>query len=146
MGSAGVVVAILAAKNAAFWLGGWGILLISQPVVTIGLLFLVLGLALRWSADAPEYGPDQPAKLHYRIAAYGFMFLGVLVVADHVVKVTVFAMIAQTDLGIFAFLPALGPKLPIGLAAMFLGLLVLRRAPRAVEETSLEPSAVFRSA
>lgn len=146
MGGAGVIVAILAAKQAALWLGGWGILLISQPVVTIGLLCLVFGLAMRWLSSEDGKAPEEPAKLQYRLAAYGLIGLGILAIADHTVRALVFAMLAEVDLGIFAFLPVLGPKIPIGLASMMLGLLVLRRAPRVSSDEAFATSAIFRNA
>ena len=132
IGSAGVIVAILAARDAAVWLGGWGLLLLGQPVVTIGLLCLVFGLAMRWLPSKQLQITHGPAKLQYRFAAWALIGFGMLLIADHTLKAAVFAITAPGDLGIFAYLPVLDPKLPIGLAAMFLGLIVFRRAPREV--------------
>ena len=141
---AGVIVAMLAAKDAALWLGGWGILLISQPVLTVGILFLVLGLAMRWSAEAPQYPSHEPAKMKYRIAAYALIVLGAGIKTDHGIESATFAMTADASLGMFAYLPVLGPQLPLGLAAMLVGLLVLRRAPRAQAKVPVSPAPVFQ--
>ncbi len=130
VGGAGMIVAMLAARDAAVWLGGWGLLLLGQPVVTIGLLCLVLGLAMRWLPGKGRLSTHGPAKLQFRCAGWALMGFGVLLIADHIVKATLFALTTHVDLGIFAYLPVLDPKLPIGAAAIFLGLIVLRRAPR----------------
>jgi len=130
VGSAGAIVALLTLRDAAVWLGGWGLLLLGQPVVTIGLLCLVFGLAMRWLPSTEPEHEGNPAKRQYRLAGWVLSALGALLIVDHVVKAAAFAMSAPVELGIFAFLPVLDPKLPIGLAAMFLGLIVLRRAPR----------------
>lgn len=129
-GSAGMIVAILAARDAALWLGGWGVLLLAQPVVTIGLLCLVVGLAMRWMPDKQLQDAFGPAKLQYRLPGWALIGSGMFLMVDHTLKAAVFGMTAPVHLGIFAYLPVLDPKLPIGLAAMFLGLIVLRRAPR----------------
>lgn len=134
---------MLTARDAAVWLGGWGILLLGQPVVTIGLLCLVFGLAMRWlPPKQPEYA-NTPAKLHYRLAGWALMVLGLLLIADHTLKAAAFAISAPVDLGVFAYLPVLDPKLPIGLAAILLGLIVLRRAPR--DTAMSEPAVIPRS-
>ena len=64
-----ILVAFLAARDAAVWLGGWGLLLLGQPVVTIGLLCLVFGLAMRWLPSKQPQTALSPAKLQYRFAA-----------------------------------------------------------------------------
>lgn len=133
---------MLAALDVALWLGGWGLLLLGQPVVTIGLLCLVFGLAMRWLPEKGRLSTNGPAKLQFRFAGWALMGFGVLLIADHIVKATLFALTTDVDLGIFAYLPVLDPKLPIGAAAIFLGLIVLRRAPR--ETPAAEAAAAGR--
>ncbi|WP_050929952.1 hypothetical protein [Aestuariivita boseongensis] len=146
MGGAGMILAILAAADAALWLGGWGLLLLGQPVVTIGLLCLVFGLAMRWLSEEAADPASAPAKLQYRAAAWCLVGLGLVVIAHHTVKATYFVMAAPVEFGVFAFLPVLDPKMPLGFAAIFLGVIVLRRAPRQSADVPLPARATFRSA
>lgn len=146
MGGAGMTLVILAARDAALWMGGWGLLLMGQPVVTIGLLCLVFGLAMRWLSDDEGEVSAEPAKMPYRIAALGLIGLGCLIIADHMTRATMFAMAAPMDLGVFAYLPVLGPKLPLGFASVLLGVIVLRRAPRQSADATAPTPAVFRNA
>ena len=131
IGSAGMTVALIALGEAALWFGVfWGLLFLTEPVMTIGLLCLVFGVALRWMPLRPHEPSESPPKLFYRLSGWLLFVFGLLLILDHKWEVVVFAMTAQQDLGLFAFLPVLDPKLPIGVATMCLGVLVVRHAPR----------------
>lgn len=120
---AAVLITLMTGSEAAVWIGGWGLIFLAPAVLSLALLCLVFGIALR--ASFPELSAD-PARAPSPILGWGLIALGVGVLTYHKVTVLLFALTVGPDMGLYALIPLFDLELPVGLAVLLYGVSALR--------------------
>lgn len=122
IGVAAALITLATGTQAAMWIGGWGVLFLAPAALSLALLCLIFGIALRASYPGLSTEPLVPANLSSRVLGYVLIAAGLAVLGYHAISYVGFLTVAGHQLGLYALIPFFGLELPIGLAALLYGI------------------------